>query len=663
MYHNIKKNAKNWIIPIFAIFIPLFIFRNFLMPLPLSSGDWLFLYPEAISQSVPFFSWDPHLNGGMGNSVLDRFWFDVYARLVLEAASIIPWNVFEKLLWFIPYISLTFISAFLLAKKVGIITPWVSGTIYSTNSYILLIISGGQLGIMAAYSLFPLVSLMFLDLIEKKSITRILLFSLSLALLIMLDLRVGYIFLAILGFLSILFLLLERKIFLNLTGPFLLSALIVFMLHLYWILPIITSDNNPADYLSSAYTSVEAVNFFSFSKFEYSLSLLHANWPENIFGKTEFLRPEFLMIPILAFLSLLGIKRESQRKRIMLLVFVLLAIIGAFLAKGTNEPFGVVYQYFFKYMPGFVIFRDPSKWYILIALSYSILIPYSLQIIFQKVKNNNFRIPFIFTAFIFLVIWIILIREAFIGNLKGTFAPEEIPSSYRNLYEYISKDDKFYRTFWIPGVPTYGYTSIKNPAIHANYFYNTSSPEDIITKLHLKDTENLLRESAVRYIIIPEDYAGKLFLTDRKYDESIYKETIEKLREINYLQEVKKFGKIVVFELDNPKDHFWSPSLPVISYKFINPTKYQVSLKNIEKNNVLVFSEKFDKNWVAYNDELIIRSVRSQSNLNSFVIPKDGDFDLTVFYVPQKYASMGLTISFLTLISIFGMLIYLKFKK
>ena len=37
----------------------------------------------------------------------------------------------------------------------------------------------------------------------------------------------------------------------------------------------------------------------------HALSLLHPNWPENLFGKVYFLQPEFLILPILAFSAFL----------------------------------------------------------------------------------------------------------------------------------------------------------------------------------------------------------------------------------------------------------------------------------------------------------------------------------------------------------------------
>ena len=133
----------------------------------------------------------------------------------------------------------------------------------------------------------------------------------------------------------------------------------------------------------------------------------------------------------------------------------------------------------------------------------------------------------------------------------------------------------------------------------------------------------------------------------------------------SFLKKVEGFGKIKVFEVPNSKDHLWSPNKDMeIKYENINPTKYEVGLENVKKSDALVFSESFDKNWVAYNPEFKIQSLKFNNRFNSFILPKKGDYSLTIFYTPQRYVVIGLWISGATLL---GILLYLllgiKFKK
>ncbi|PJE67859.1 hypothetical protein COU95_00040, partial [Candidatus Shapirobacteria bacterium CG10_big_fil_rev_8_21_14_0_10_40_9] len=83
-----------------------------------------------------------------------------------------------------------------------------------------------------------------------------------------------------------------------------ISFAITGLLHFYWILPTILL-RKPS--FEPGLAKAGWVEFLSFADFSNSLSLLHPNWSENIFGKTYFFRPEFLILPILAFSSLLFI--------------------------------------------------------------------------------------------------------------------------------------------------------------------------------------------------------------------------------------------------------------------------------------------------------------------------------------------------------------------
>ena len=87
-----------------------------------------------------------------------------------------------------------------------------------------------------------------------------------------------------------------------------------------------------------------------------------------------------------AYNDLIFFLKSNKRK---IVFFAFLGLTGSFLAKGMNGPFGEAYAFLFKYFPGFVMFRDPTKWYLLVILSYSILIPFVLSQIVQLIRNNQ----------------------------------------------------------------------------------------------------------------------------------------------------------------------------------------------------------------------------------------------------------------------------------
>ena len=170
----------------------------------------------------------------------------------------------------------------------------------------------------------------------------------------------------------------------------------------------------------------------------------------------------------------------------------------------------------------------------------------------------------------------------------------------------------------------------------------------------------------IKYVIVPYDSQGEIFLKDRKYNTEIYQSTISDVKKIPYLKQVDGFGKIAVFEVDPPaagiKDHFWSPAQNLnIKYKVINPTKYEVEIKNAQKGDLLIFSESYDRNWQAIMSSLRsssgqarlkVKSLKFGERFNRFILPEDGSYSLEIYYRPQDWVNIGLVISSLTLVSV-----------
>jgi len=180
----------------------------------------------------------------------------------------------------------------------------------------------------------------------------------------------------------------------------------------------------------------------------------------------------------------------------------------------------------------------------------------------------------------------------------------------------------------------------------------------------MKEMERILQESSVKYVIIPYDSEGEIFLKDRKYDNKLYENTVSEVRKIQWLNEIDGFGKIKVFEISNPKDHFWSHDKEIkIKYKYINPTKYSLDIQNAKKGDVIIFSESYDKNWIVHNLEFRIHSSEFNNRFNSFILPKNGNYVLEVYYTPQDWVNRGLVVSIASLVGLIAILIGFKLKK
>lgn len=289
-------------------------------------------------------------------------------------------------------------------------------------------------------SIVPAVLAVFLT-SKINSLKRSLLLGILFALLIALDIRIAYMMMIGVGIFLLIKFIYElriangglkeqiRELLFEFVYIILIPSAVAGLLHAFWIVPTLFVHQNPFQQLGAAYSTNEAVKFFSFATFENTVSLLHPNWPENIFGKIYFMRPQFLLLPILAYGALFFVNgkrktengeiikqvqndpashelRKGKEKRLprvdtstlamtdenlYVIFFALLGLLGAFLAKGANDPFGGIYLWLFGHVPGFVMFRDPTKWYLLIAISYSMLVPYTVSKIYdwlsQKFKN------------------------------------------------------------------------------------------------------------------------------------------------------------------------------------------------------------------------------------------------------------------------------------
>lgn len=635
-----------------AIILFVLIFIKWTFPGDLSSGDWPYLYPSAIYQHQILTLWDPYINGGFGQSVIHQFWFNAYALTIVKLANILSWSVFERLVWFFPFAIISLSSSFLLAKKINKNRYFslLSSIIYTTNTYILMVVAGGQVGVMMAYSVLPLALFSFTSLLEDQSLRKVLIFSVSLAVLTMFDLRVVYMFL----FGSLLFffpLTTKKKVIRSTLKVYIWPIAILILLHSYWILPLLLSGGSKGIDTFQQYTSSDSLSFFSFAKLENSVSLLHPNWPENLFGKVSFLRPEFMIFPFLAFLSLLFVGNEKKKTKVLVVSFALLGLTGAFLAKGTNDPFGFIYKSAFEVVPGFNMFRDPTKWYMLVALSFSVLVPYTLEkaSAFFSRKNKSKNVV-ILMSIGFLLFWSFSIRDVLLGRIGGTLKPRDVPENYKIFSSFLNKDKEFYRTLWVPAHPTFAYFSTNHPAISGINFFDSDSIHNLVATMSNLSSEKVMQDAGIRYVVVPDDIEGKLFVNDRKYNEGIYEETVSKLRNIDYLSEVKDYGKIKVFEVDNPKGHFWGTNSEMeISFQYLSPTRYVIDVGHVNEGDILVFSESYDSNWFALSENMRIPSLRYPISkdrfVNGFKIPQTGSSSMTVYYKPQDLVNFGLIIS------------------
>lgn len=518
------------------------VYRFWFFPGTLASGDWPYLFKETIQNfsfiPIPSFLW-------LGP------YYQITSKIFVEYFHM-SWELTERLLWFFMFLVISFSSSWYFSKTVfnNYRLCFLSILIFLTNSYILMIVAGGQVGVALGYAFAPSVLTGFIQYTKKYSNKNLIIACFLLALQVMFDPRIAYVTsLAI--FVYFLFSLFIQKDYRKQIDTFIVyvfwGTLTILTVNSFWIIGQIFDNNNTV--IPFLFGKSSSLSFFSFGSFSQAISLLHPNWPENIFGKTYFLKPEFLFIPLITFSSLLFMKKEEKLRKEMLF-FLLLGLVGVFLSKGVQEPFPEIYQWMFLNIPGFALFRDPTKFYLLIVLSYAILIPFSIEKLSEKIlpQFRNKKILNL-TIILFILYWMVLMRPSLFGELSGTFKPHPVPSEYILLKDFLVRDTQTSSILWVPMRSPFSFFSALHPLLDSTSIFETSTPSAIPALFRENKLKNFLKEYKIKYIVVPDDTERKIFLTDRRYDERLYKQTVTNLAKITYLSRVASFGKIMVFQV------------------------------------------------------------------------------------------------------------------
>jgi hypothetical protein len=92
----------------------------------------------------------------------------------------------------------------------------------------------------------------------------------------------------------------------------------------------------------------------------------------------------------------------------------------------------MIYEWLYEYIPGFNMYREATKFYLLIALAFS----FSISCIYSMIHKKILKILFIviFTAYQISTVYGIISN-----NTGATFLPRTIPDSYTELNTIIEE--------------------------------------------------------------------------------------------------------------------------------------------------------------------------------------------------------------------------------
>jgi len=206
-------------------------------------------------------------------------------------------DLITSLVFYIPGIVLGAVGPWILLKKlkypksVRIIASFV----YVFNSYFLLLIDGGQVGVVLAYGLFPLTLSLALDWVYKPSDKTFLYSLISYFTLTMVDPRIAIILVFTVVLWVTLDSLVNKNLSLNNYRNVAWLVIINILLGAYWIFP---------QYNKLTSTNLHVGQGQSLSLLN-PLLLYAPHWPENIFGRLRNPGLLFVIFPVLVIVQLI----------------------------------------------------------------------------------------------------------------------------------------------------------------------------------------------------------------------------------------------------------------------------------------------------------------------------------------------------------------------
>ncbi len=505
---------------------------------------------------------------------------------------------------------------------------YVSTLFYLINSYFLLLIDGGQINLAMAYAIFPLGFVFYKEAQKKARLFEILKFSVITVVISIFDIRVVYL-LTILLALDFIFLFVLGKDLLKVSKNVIkigfLTALVLLGFHFYWLLPSVFAR---APGLPIGYGRVSQVDFLSFANLDHALFLLQPHWYKNVFGKITPLLPEFVFIPILVFLAPALRKKD---KTVGFWLFV--ALVGIFLVKGVNPPLPQIYPWLFAHFPGFSLFRDPTKFFFLVALSYSVLIGITVDELVKRFdkkikffKTKIALIPLIVVAYI-----VFLARPVYLGKMTGTFAKPIYQEEYLNLSQIFRNDNTFGRVLWIPVKPPLGFSSTTHPSLETFRIVGKRPFATAVTGTY--ELFNFLRKSyigelldilAVAYLVYPYPDTRREELKKDNID--YYYWFLGKLASASWAEPSDLNSKVPAIKVENHQDRFFVSGNVwlIVGSDEIYEDIYRLGAKL--SNNAMVFLEESPK----------VVNEAKRLKTSKFILNRKDIIDLVVAHFPEN---------------------------
>lgn len=633
--------------------------RTYLQYPFLGSGD--FISPINIRESFfyLFFVYNPFSYGGIDIGFLIAAIFPentlFYILSLFSLTPLISSLLFISIIIFMSEVSMYMFINYILQVKFNVNTSnkrfyaTIAGILYGFSPHVMGLIPPGHFRQLIPFAFFPLMLLIFENMLMQKRFY----FKHLLYLFVIFLCSAGsfgnigilYVFSMTFGIYAILTVVIGRVSILKVIKCLLSTICILFISNIWWIISFVDSFKQltkPEAQFSSAnlavtnaVTKATVLNFF-LGKAEYQLYLLKTDYYINSVASIIF-----IILSIFFLVSL--IKLHKVRFVPILLV---MASIGIFISKGTQKPFQELFIWLYNHAYGFQIFRRPvSKYYGIFMFFYL-----TLSIIGLVITTHKFSIrKFIITTAIPFTLIVIYFLFSFINTPYLT--PFKIPSYYYHAKEYLIKDNA-HKILVLPS--TSGMQPIYNKSISNLYTsdflphiwrFSMASPDStratadepqkkLINRLMNSirtggDFCELTRQLGISHIMVREDLSSLMVVED-KFQNLI--QVFNRNRNIQAKKEYfdNKYRGFSIYKLKREcTDNIISVDnidIAKFDYFIVNPTKIKVRIRGLRNATLLSFLSNYRGSWKIYLNEKNMDFFSTKNKINSNTYPATNIF-------------------------------------
>lgn len=580
------KSTKFYFIFLTAILAG--IYWQWFLPGPKVANDFPLVSGENLRSMLDFpMIWLDRAGEGLGFNAIFSLWsYPTSLIMGLLSNLNLSFEILERIFFIIPFIFLGAFSIgeFLKHFRISDQARFLCSIFYLANTYIILLIDGGQLLIVLAYAFFPLCFLAIEKAIDANFYRKVFV-SLTVVLLGFFDIRFIFVLLLllILRFLYGLFHQRQKVLWIKQWITMgLISSVMLLGFNAFWIIPYFLFPPN-----QESFARLTQMTDGVMANIGHSLLIISPHWYKNVFGNISPLRFEFILLPIFAFLAPL-----VRRRDYWVGFWLLIALFSIFLSKGSAEPFSKAYTFLFFNVPGFSLFRDSTKFFFLTTLSYTFLIGVSLDWIFSKFKSKKLKIAVIMVcmSYLLFLIWPILLNQ-----MTGTLSTQRKSQEFREIADALGGDTTFSRSFWIPSTLPLSYSTPTHPIVEALRLSEKRPFASGIKGTY--EIFNFLREApyvgevfdvaGIGYIVYPFPDRQNLHPDEVKYYNTFW----DQLTKLSWLEELP--GGLPILKVKDHQDKFFLPDniwWVIGSDEILNEATKSAKLSL--RNNALIFSEE-----------------------------------------------------------------------